>query len=137
MKLVADANVLFSALLKEGTTRRLWFDSNFILYSPTFLLTEFLSHKRELLKKFDGTEEELDELLERLLKHVVIINESELKPFLPAAASLSSDSKDWLYLASALHANADLWSSGKGFSYQNRVSIWTTSELLLHAEKIR
>jgi len=43
MEMVVDANVLFSALIKEGTTRELLLSNEFVLYAPEFLLDEFWS----------------------------------------------------------------------------------------------
>ncbi len=50
MKLVVDANILFSALLRKGLTRHLWFHPEVQLFAPEFILNEALSHQAELLK---------------------------------------------------------------------------------------
>ena len=47
MELVVDANVVFSALIKEGVTIKLLFDPNLILYAPDFFLEEFNKHREE------------------------------------------------------------------------------------------
>ncbi len=58
-----------------------------------------------------------------------LISDSDLAPYLPAASTLSQDSKDWLYLACALYANAAIWSQDKDFQGQTRVEIKTTIQL--------
>jgi len=133
MKLVADANILFSALLKKGTTRRLWFNKNISLVAPQYLIAEFSTHRKELIGKYSGTEKEFDEMLERLLKHMRLATDGELKPYLPAAASLSRDSKDWLYLACALKENAAIWTHDKEFGKQKRVPVKKTEGLAREA----
>ncbi len=130
MKLVVDANILFACLLKKSATRKLWFDGKFELCSPQFIVTEFLKYKKELAKKFDDNEEEFNVVLEKALSYVKLVPDEELKPFLPAASVLSSDKKDWLYLACALKEDAIIWSNDKGFTGQKRVKVKNTTELI-------
>jgi len=129
MKIVADANILFSCLLKAGLTRRLWFHPELELIAPAFIVKEFLKYRNELLKKYSGSEEEFEKLLSRILAQMKMVDEEDLRPYLPAAASLSSDAKDWLYLACALRENAQIWSHDKGFKKQIRIIIKGTEEL--------
>lgn len=129
MKLVADANVLFSALLKKGLSRRLWFHPEVQLFAPAFLARETAGKRRELLKKYGGSAEEFDRLLFLLLRQVSLVSDDELAPYLPAAASLSSDSKDWLCLACALRCDSAIWTHDKEFQKQSRVGVLTTAEL--------
>lgn len=130
MKLVVDANVLFAALLKDGGTRKLLFDPRVTLIAPRFIAEEFLLKKPELLRKAGCLEKELDAMLATLLEKITLANDEQLKPFLPAAASLTTDRKDWLYLAAALYANAELWSHDKQMTRQARVKCWSTKELM-------
>lgn len=129
MKLAVDANVLISALLRKGATRRLWFHAQVELYAPEFILTEAVRHESELAKKFRGTLEEFRRLRQLLLEQVEVVPDASLKPYLPAAAALTKDPQDWLYLACALYADAGLWSHDKGFLKQARVKVWTTEQL--------
>ncbi|MEK6923879.1 MAG: PIN domain-containing protein [Candidatus Micrarchaeota archaeon] len=130
MKLVVDANVLFAALLTEGGTRKLLFDPRITLIAPRFTAEEFLLKKPELLQKAGCPEKELDAMLATLLEKIMLVNDAQLKPFLLAAASLTTGRKDWLYLATALHANAELWSHDRQLHRQARVKCWNTKELM-------
>lgn len=130
MKVTVDANVLFSALLKKGATRKLWFDPEMKLYAPEVLLDEFKKYSGFLQKKFNGTEEEFRQLSEKLLVQVRFVADNQLKPFLPAAAFLLDDEKDWLYLACALKEDTIIWSNDSGFKRQARVKVKTTTELM-------
>ncbi len=44
MKLIADANILASSLIKEGLTRKLILKEDFVLYSPDFMIQEIIAH---------------------------------------------------------------------------------------------
>lgn len=130
MKVTVDANIFFSALLRKSTTRKIWFNPEIQLYAPGFLLQEFRKHEKFLNSKYSGTGEEFSELSEKLLAQIIFVSDSELKPFLPAAAFLIKDEKDWLYLACALKENTIIWSNDKGFQKQARVKVKTTAEML-------
>ncbi|MBI3587690.1 hypothetical protein HY095_00690 [Candidatus Micrarchaeota archaeon] len=135
MKLVVDANILFSALLRDGITRKIWFSPEIVLYSPGHPLMEFDAKRLEILGKFDGSEKEFEGLGDLLCNQVTVFSDEYLKPYLPAASSLSRDSKDWLYLAAALYCDADIWSRDKGFAGQGRVRIWSTTDLMRYLFK--
>ncbi len=129
MRLTTDANVFISALVRNGVTRRLWFHQKLELYAPEFILTEVIRHEKELAAKFRGTLKEFRRLRQLLLMQVKVIPDASLKPYLPAASTLTADADDWLYLACALYADAGIWSHDKGFLKQARVKVWTTEEL--------
>ena len=130
MKIVVDANVLFSALLKDGTTRKLWFNPDFILIAPAQLLVEFSKYHDELRTRFEGSDKEFEEWLNRMLVQVQFVSNEELTPFLPAAESLIRDPKDWLYLACALKEGAIIWSQDTGFTEQKRIKVKSTKEMV-------
>jgi predicted nucleic acid-binding protein len=130
MRVTVDANILFSALIKEGKTRRVWFNPEIELCAPQFLLKEFLKYRDYLLKKFSGTPEEFQNLSKTILLQVFFVSDSGLKPFLPAAAYLSNDAKDWLYLACALKEDTIIWSNDREFKKQKRIKIKTTKEMI-------
>jgi len=130
MKVTVDANILFSALLKSGATRKLWFGPEIELHAPGFLLKEFKKYSGYLKGKFAGSEEEFQLLCNKTISQILFIEDSELLPFLPAAASLIKDPKDWLYLACALKEDTIIWSEDKGFKKQNRVKTLATKEMI-------
>ncbi len=130
MRLVVDANILFSALIKEGTTRRLLLHPEVTAYSPEFIAREFLEHKAELASKSKMTNTQVDQSARLLLENVKLVPDQALAPYLPAAKSLTKDKDDWLYIATCLSVNADLWTMDKEFQTQKRVRVWTTNDLL-------
>ena len=50
MDLIVDANILFAALIKDSITMGFFFNRDFHLFAPEFLLEEFYKHKEEILK---------------------------------------------------------------------------------------
>ncbi|MCD4740454.1 hypothetical protein K8R43_04675 [archaeon] len=103
MELILDANILFSALLKSGLTRELMLNSELILHTPEFILSEFFKHIEELEGKTHLNKKELKELMVELLTHakVKVIPKDELEPFMSEAKKVSPDPDDALYFAAA------------------------------------
>ena len=130
MGLTVDANVLFSALLKKGETRRIMFREEITLFAPSFLKTEYDKYRNYLRKKFVGNDKEFNIIQDKLLSLITFVGEANLKPYIPAAASLIKDENGWLYLACALKENTAIWSNDKEFKKQSRVEIKTTEELI-------
>ena len=129
MKVTLDANILFSAIIRKGVTRKLLFQPDFEFFAPEFIRAEFNKYAAYLRGKFTGTDEEFMELTELLLSAINFVSDKSLKPYLPAAAVLIKDEKDWLYIACALKEDTILWSNDKGFKSQKRVMVFTASEM--------
>ncbi len=51
MDLVIDANVLFSALIKDSFAYNLLFSDVFHIFTPEYIFTELEKHKDEILEK--------------------------------------------------------------------------------------
>ncbi|MCR4335607.1 MAG: PIN domain-containing protein [archaeon] len=132
MKLVIDANILFSALLKDSITRNLLLDRRLALFAPKFLITEYAKYSRELRKRSGLKEDEFGELSKRLIRRIKLVLDKEIILYYQAAQSIVSDKKDTPYIACALAIGADTWSNDKHLK-NARIKNWTTKEL---AEKI-
>ena len=63
MELVVDTSVVVAALLKEGATRNLLFNSSLRLYSPERLELEIIKNKEKFKELARFTEEEFYESL--------------------------------------------------------------------------
>jgi len=115
MELVGDANILFSALIKEGTTRELLLSNEFVLYAPEFLLDEFLEHVGELESKTHVEKELLKEKIKELIRQsdIRVISRDEIEPFIDKAIRLSPDPDDFIYFAAALKLGCSTWSNDK------------------------
>ena len=51
MDIVADANIIFAALIKESKTYELLFDERLHLFTTEFFFTEFEKHAKEIQEK--------------------------------------------------------------------------------------
>ncbi|MBI5554068.1 MAG: PIN domain-containing protein [Candidatus Diapherotrites archaeon] len=130
MKVTLHANVLFAALIREGTTRRIWFNPELNLCAPALLVSELTKYSELILRKSGRKQSDFEQLLEHTLEQITLIADQELTPYLPAAATLSNDPKDWLYLACALREDTLLWSNDKEFRKQRRIKVKTTEEMV-------
>ncbi len=130
MKLVVDTNILISAIIKNGETRRILFDFEFGFVTPAYSISEIRKHQNEICEKAGIDETEFEQLLEILFRYVKIINPELYSSYLEEASSLITDSKDVSFLACALAIRYGIWSNDKGFKKQSKVKVWTTKELL-------
>ena len=132
MILIVDANVLFSALIKRSFTFDL-FESlsgrGFDLHSPQYLLEEIETKRDRLLEYSKLMPSELDFAAELLLGKIKIISKSEYESFLSEAKDLAPHIKDVAYFALALSLNCAIWSDEKAFKKQDKVKVYSTSEL--------
>lgn len=135
MKLVIDANVLFSALLKDSATRKLVIDRRITLFAPRFLILEYAKYADELRRKSRLEKNAFSDLTKRLLRRIKLVSDEEIMPYYAAGQSLVSDKKDAPYVACALSVGAELWSQDRHLK-GIRVRNWTTKELMEKLEYI-
>jgi len=129
MDLVVDANVLFSALIKDSFAYNLLFSASFHLFMPEYIFTELEKHKEELLKKTERTDEEFFRLVETLKRRIDIIPLEELVPYVEEAEKISPDPYDMAYFALALKLNCAIWSNDKKLKEQDKIKVHHTHEL--------
>jgi predicted nucleic acid-binding protein len=102
MKLVVDANILFSALIKKGKTSELLLDLSLELFTPEYVLIEFENHRQEILDKTKRTHEEFNEIFEILKEIIKIIPKEDFQENLDIANKISPDPDDTMYFALAM-----------------------------------
>jgi len=138
MKLIVDANVLFSALIKNGLTADLLISDKLQLFAPEFLFTEFTKYKDLILRKTHRNEEDFNQLLEILKEQIIIVPKKEIMPFMDEADKISPDPKDTIYLALAIALKSNIWSNDKKLKQgQTKVKVFSTEELLRRTEFIK
>jgi predicted nucleic acid-binding protein len=130
MILIIDANLLFSALIKNSLTADLIFHDDVILSTPEFIVTEFLKYEDILLKKMHRTREEYIQIMHMLKDAITVVPMEEYSKFLEEAERISPDPKDTLYLALAMKLKCPLWSNDKKLKQQNNIKVYSTDELL-------
>ena len=130
MKLVVDTNVVVAAILKSGLTRELFFTRGLFLYSPDKLKIELLKYREEFMQKSGLTESEFNSVAELVLDRVKIVPIEEYEVYAYEAKRISPDDGDWEFFAVALCKSCALWSSEKKLKDQQRVSVYSTLDLL-------
>ena len=138
MKLIVDANVLFSALIKDGLTAELLISDKLQLFAPEFLFTEFAKYEDLILRKTHRNEEEFNNFLGILKEQIFIVPKKEIIPFMDEADKISPDPKDKLYLALAIALKSSIWSNDKKLKQgQDKITVFSTEELLKRTELIK
>jgi predicted nucleic acid-binding protein len=133
LELVIDANIVFSALLTDGTTRDLIFDSQLRLYAPEYLFSELNEHllsDSELKRKLSQTNEETSIILHELLGTIQVLPLSDYRVFVKPALEICPDEFDVPYFALALSLKIPIWSNDKRLKKQNTIQIFDTRDLL-------
>lgn len=130
MKLVVDANILISALIKDSTTRALLFTLDNPLIAPGQLQEEVDKYRGLVQEKSGLPQEEVDRTIEKLFNQIEVIPRSEIEPYLDEARRETPDRDDAVFVATALAENAAVWSDDTDLQEQDLVPAVTTSELV-------
>jgi predicted nucleic acid-binding protein len=114
MKIIVDTNIIFSSLLsKKSHISDALLSKNYNFYLPNYAFVELFKHKEKIISLSKLSEEEVIELLYRLLKNIEIINEEMLTGgSLKKAFELVKDidEKDIIFVALTIELNGLLWS---------------------------
>lgn len=130
MRLIIDANELFSFFNKKSKARELSLLPKIKLYSPMFVIEEINKYKKDISKKFNLTELQF-KIIEKLFYNVInIVGIEEFSEFIKEAETISPDPKDVEYFALALKLNCPIWSEDKKLKNQDKVEVLSTSEIL-------
>ena|SRR3989338_506709 len=133
MKIILDANVLFSALIKDSTTRKIILEYDGFFLFPLFIFEEMEKHKEELFSKSGMTHKEFNELLQLILKKVVIVPSEVLLPYQKEAWDIVKDIDidDVLFVACVLaYQDSILWSDDKKLKYLAGIRVLNTKEIV-------
>ena len=138
MELVVDANVFLAAFLKEAVTRELLLDSRLTLYAPEHLISELSHHlnrSASFRKRVLISNDELQNLFQILTQRIQTFSKAVYSRYTDESIMLAAHREDSHYLALALHLNIPIWSNDKGFKNQNKVRVYSTSELIKELER--
>lgn len=130
MILVIDANILFSALIKNSLTAELIFNDDLKLYTCEFIIEEFFKYEEIILKKTHRTRGQFIMIMHQLKEIISIVPKEEYSKFMEYAEKISPDRKDALYLALAFRLNSAIWSNDKKLKNQDKVKVYNTSDLM-------
>ena len=139
MKIVVDANIVFSGILNSnGKIGDLLINSYplFSFIAPDFLRTEIYNHYDKLLKISNLTLEQLLEAKYQIYKFITFISEEQINEasWLFANELVSDiDLKDIVYIAFARQFDCKLWTGDKklinGLTLKKYHDILTTNDL--------
>src|SRR3989338_642116 len=129
MDLVLDANILFSALLKNSLTAELLFHENLTLYTPEFILEEFFKYESLIETKMKRSRGEFVQIMHALKEVVTVIPQEEYSQFFEEAKKVSPDEKDALYFALALKLRCAIWSNDKRLKEQKNIVVYSTNDV--------
>ena len=148
MKIVVDANIIFSGILKSnGKIGDLLINSNkfFSFISPDFLRTEIYNHHDKLIRISNLTLKQVLESEYQIYKSITFISEEQISmESWKFAESLVSDidSKDAVYIAYTKQFKCKLWTGDKklinGLIRKNYNNILSTENLFsIRNEKLK
>ncbi|MBN2250593.1 MAG: PIN domain-containing protein [Candidatus Altiarchaeota archaeon] len=127
MKLVADANILFSIAKPDSAANDIMERYALRLYSPDYVLSELKEHRGELEKK---TGIPFGEIILSLKEKITFIETAAYRHLLKKALNNLKDPEDALYLALALTLKCPVWSNDRHLKDQKLVPALTTKELI-------
>jgi len=130
MILVVDANVLFSALIKDSYTVELVFNEDLKLYTAEFIIEEFWKYESIILKKTHRTREEFIQIMHQLKDIITVIPQEEYTRFMKLAELISPDENDVAYFALAMKLDCGIWSNDKKLKEQVKVKVYSTEEVI-------
>jgi len=132
MKLVIDTNIIISALIKKGISRRIIFSPLINFIAPDYTLQEISKYEKLICKKAKLKHNEFKLLLNLIFEHITIIPKEEYKDLLSYAKTLIEDIDDVPFIALCLASKADgIWSDDAHFKTRKEIIIFRTKELAL------
>lgn len=130
MKLVLDTNIFFSLMNQVSTASYLFSSLRAEFSAPEFIKSEIKEHKPECLLKSGLSEHEFEIRQKSVEDDIKSIKASEYEEFLERAIKALPDPDDADFVASALFADAAIWSNDPHLKQQSLVSVFTTAELV-------
>ncbi len=133
MHIVLDTNILFSALIKDSTTRKLILEYEGIFLFPEYIFEEAEKHKDEIFRKSEMSTDEFNKLLALILRKVTIVPYDVLEPYRQEAYELMKniDVNDTLFVACALaYEGSIIWSNDSQLKKQSRIKVINTAEAI-------
>ncbi len=81
MEIVIDTNIMISALLRHGLTRKILLLSPFEMHTLACAQEEICKHKAELVHKSKLTDEHFEYLIQILFSKVNLVPAENIEPF--------------------------------------------------------
>lgn len=132
MKLVIDTNIIISALIREGITRKMLIFPGLKLVTPEITFKEIENHIDLIAAKSKLSKNIVLRILDILKKNIKTIPESRWLNHYNRAENIigKKDPNDVPFIAVALALAVDgIWSNDRDFESQSQFKIWKTAEL--------
>ena len=133
MRLIIDANILISAMIRTSVTRKIIVNSIFELYTPEYTFSEIEKNLYYISNKNSLTLNDNKKVLEILSNYIHIFDAEFYIGYLGDAGRIIGkiDEKDIPYIALALAINNDgIWTNDEHFQKQNKIKVWKTKEII-------
>jgi len=132
MKLVIDTNIIISALIRKGITRKMLLLPGLKLVTPENTFKEIENHIDLIAAKSKLSKDNILRILDIIKKYIKTIPESRWWNQYNQAEKIigKKDPKDVPFIAVALALTVDgIWSNDRDFESQSKFKIWKTVEL--------
>ena len=132
MKIIVDTNIIISALVKDGLTRKFLFFAPFDFYTVDHAKSEIYKHINELIIKSKISEEAFQYLLDLIFNEIQMVELDIIEPYKEKAVEIMKiiDINDAPFIALALYLNSPIWSNDKHMKQQNIIKIYQTEEMI-------
>jgi predicted nucleic acid-binding protein len=146
MKVIVDANIVFSALLtSQGKIADILTNPLSVeLIAPEFLRQEIDKHKLKISRLTGLNSKEIQEMEYLITQHIQFFSESIIKPSIwPVAEKITEkvDLNDTPYVAFSKHFKCKIWTGDKklihGLTKKGFANFITTDEILIFRDKKR
>lgn len=127
MKLIADANILFSLAKPDTAATEITEKYRIQLYTPDHVLKELEKHQKEIEEK---TGQKYQKIMKTLKNKIEFIDQKEYQNQLKEAENHLEDPEDAPYLALAIKHRTPIWSNDKHLKKQDKIPVLTTRELI-------
>ncbi len=131
MKLVVDANILFSFFQKKSFTRSFILNHPEVEYfTPTYVFDELEKHEGTIKKKANIEDRIYRLIIDEIKEYVEVVGVESLEPHWEKAEEDCPDPGDVHYFACALAKDCPLWSNDGKLKKQDTVKVIDTEELV-------
>jgi predicted nucleic acid-binding protein len=130
MRLIVDANVIFSFFKRDSFTRGFIFTHpDLELFIPEFLFEE-IDEYRDIIMKKARIDDNVYEMTVRELRSMCnTVPLDDYSKLMVKAKHLSPDPDDIDYFALAIHLNGSIWSNDLNLKKQKEILILTTEDI--------
>jgi len=125
-------NVIISALLKDGSARKLLLLAPFRFYTVPYARREIEKHRSGLVKKAGIDEETFRYLMDKILERIEVVSPEIINPYREKAIEVmkSIDPDDAPFIALAFYLKCPIISEDKHLKKQTLVRTFTIREIL-------